>query len=273
MQKFIKRPSQPSGSQVKHAVRGAAMAALMVLGVASSALAERVVVELQPSEVAPFIRQNPKVVVQFTSPDRGCGYCIGADKTFTEGVTQLGMDGWKYVRVQWPRWRDMPTFDAPVKVSGVPDHQIYTDGAYKGSAGGRAKDAATLMASIEGKVNPPQQAPAPLITDDLRKGLRAYALKQVLGQTLHECERNHYDNKPTFVSQMQAWSSANAVDLKLGTRAMLSTLGTKTHSYKDEMAREAQVTLIRLQKSFGLEEGKPWPQEQCDALARQLDTF
>ena len=267
------RQTQPSTSQVTRTVLGPVMVALMLLGVATSALAERVVVDLQPLEVAPFIRHNPKVVVQFTSPDRGCGYCIGADKTFTEGVTQLGMDGWKYVRVQWPRWREIPTFDDPVKVSGVPDHQVYLDGAYKGSAGGRANDAATLMASIEGKVNPPKQAQAAVITDDLRKGLRAYALRKVLGQTLHDCERNHYDNKPTFVSHMQAWSGANAVDLKLGTRAMLSTLGTKAHPYKDEMAREAQVTRIRLQKTLGLEEGKPLPQEKCEALANQLGTF
>jgi hypothetical protein len=241
----------------------------------TSAMAERNVIELQPSEVSAFVQQNPKVVVQFTSPDKGCGFCVGADKLFTEGVAQSGKDGWKYVRVQWPRWNQMPEFAPPVKVYGVPDHQVYEGGVYKGSGGGRGKNAADLMASID-KVGAPREANAPIrveMTPEILTGLRFYALRKVLFGALRGCERQLHDNKSVYKPKMQGWMDAHAAELKLGTRAMFATFGSKQHPYQDEMNRQAEQISEKLAKDIGIIDGQPARLAQCDQLAESLDKF
>ena len=249
------------------------------LTASAGAMAERTVTELQPQELPAFVRQHPKVVVQFTSPDTRCGYCVGADKLFTEGVAQAGVEGWKYVRVQWPRWNEMPTFAAPVQVWGVPDHQVYEGGEYKGSGGGRAKDAAALMASIASKMagpKPTAAAPTPTsadMTPEVRNGLRYYALRKVLGGAVHACERQHHDNKPVYAPKLLGWGNLHAAELKLGTQAMFSTLTAKQHPYMDEMERQAALVSEKLAQDLGIVEGKPAPLAQCDSLADSLNKF
>jgi hypothetical protein len=246
----------------------------------TGAMAERTVTELQPSEMSAFVRQHPKVVVQFTSSDQRCGFCRGADELFTQGVAQSGKDGWKYARVQWPRWNDMPTFSPPVKVAGVPDHQIYENGEYKGSGGGRAKDAASLMASIENLGTRPKpvasaasaQKPAQM-TPEIQTGLRFYAMRKVLGSTLHACERQHHDSKPVYATQLHAWGGSNAADLKLGTRAMFSVMGSEQHPFRDEEARQTGLVRAKMLDLVGIAEGKPAALEQCDKLAASLGKF
>lgn len=246
----------------------------------AGAMAERTITELPPQELPAFVRQHPKVVVQFTSPDTRCGFCVGADKQFTEGVAQDGMDGWKYVRVQWPRWNEMPTFAPPVTVWGVPDHQVYEGGEYKGSGGGRAKSAAALMASIASKMAGPKPtaaaAPTPTpaeMTPEVRNGLRYYALRKVLGGAVHECERQHHGNKPVYAPKLRGWGNLHAAELKLGTQAMFSTLGAKQDPYSDEVTRQAAQVSERLAKGLGIVEGQPATLEQCERLAGSLDTF
>lgn len=263
-------------------VRAFVSSILLMAGMAAStlAMAERTVTELQPSEVAAFVRQHPKVVIQFTSPDQRCGFCIGADELFTQGVAQSGKDGWKYARVQWPRWKEMPAFAPPVKVTGVPDHQIYEGGAYKGSGGGRAKDAASLMASIEnlGKRPRPTASAAAAsnaseMTPEIRTGLRFYAMRKVLGSTLHACERQHHDSKPVYADQLHGWGGSHAAELKLGTRAMLSVMNIDKHPFMDEEARQTGLVRSNLVKLVGIVEGKPGTLEQCDKLAASLNKF
>jgi hypothetical protein len=249
----------------------------LLAGITAStgAIAERTVTELQPSEVAAFVQKNPKVVVQFTSPDKGCRFCVGADKLFTDGVAQSGKDGWKYVRVQWPRWSQIPEFAPPVKVSGVPDHQVYEGGLYKGSGGGRGKSAEALMATID-KVGVPRAPDAPIrveMTPEVLTGLRFYALRKVMFGTLHDCERQLHGNKPAYAPKMKGWMEAHAAELKLGTRAMLVTLGSKQHPYMDEMNRQAQQVNEKLATDIGIVQGQPAQLPQCDRLADSLDKF
>lgn len=264
--------------------RPAASTLLLMASMAAStgAMADRTVTDLQPSELGAFVQQHPQVVVQFTSPDKGCGYCIGADKLFTDGVAQSGKEGWKYVRVQWPRWNQMPTFAAPVKVWGVPDHQVYEGGAYKGSAGGRGKDAAALMASIANVGVRPNaaaagaaaSAPKPAeMTPEIRTGLRFYALRKVLGGAVHDCERQHHGNKSVYAPQLHAWIDSHAVELKLGTRAMFATMGAKQHPYKDEMAQQSALVSDKLTKDVGIVEGQPATLAQCEELVASLGKF
>lgn len=262
--------------------RGAPPRALwLVAGLLASAgaLAERTVTELQPHELPAYLRQHARVVVQFTSPDARCGYCVGADKLYAEGVAQQGVDGWKYVRVQWPRWNEVPTFAAPVQVWGVPDHQVYEAGEYKGSGGGRAKGADALMAAIAGKMpghTPTAAAAAPGpgdLTPELRNGLRYYALRKVLGGAVHGCERLHHANKPVYAPQLLGWGDRHAAELRLGTQAMFSTFTAKQHPYMDEMERQAALVSEQLAKGLGIVDGQPATLAQCEQLAGSLDTF
>lgn len=268
--------------RVPQSIAPSSRALLLLAGltVSTCVLAERTITELQPSELSTFVRRHPKVVVQFTSPDVRCGFCTGADQQFAEGVAQAGMEGWKYARVQWPRWNEMPAFAPPVKVWGVPDHQMYEGGEYKGSAGGRAKDAAALMASLAklgARTQPTATSGAapqpPEMTPEIRNSLRFYALRKVLGGAIHDCERQHHDNKPVYAARLHGWSDAHAAPLKLGTQAMFSTLGAKQHPYLDETARQSSSVSEKLAKDLGIVEGKPTLLEHCERLADSLDKF
>lgn len=276
----VRAAERPQHSPQQGHITSRAMLLLAAMAASTSVMAERTVTDLQPSEVSAFVRQHPKVVVQFTSPDKGCGYCVGADALFAEGVAQAGQEGWKYVRVQWPRWNQTPAFAPPVQVWGVPDHHVYESGAYKGSGGGRAKDAAALMAAIASVGARPQpmataaSAPQPAeLTPELRNGLRFYALRKVLGGAIHACEHQHHGNKPIYAPQLLGWGDAHAAELKLGTQAMFSTLFVKQHPYQDEMERQAGLVRAKLSKDLGMLDGQPATLAQCERLADSLGQF
>jgi hypothetical protein len=246
----------------------------------TSVMADRTVTELQPSEVSAFVRQNPKVVVQFTSPDVRCGYCVGAERQFVEGVARSGKEGWAYITVQWPRWIDMPTLAPPVKVWGLPDHQIYEGGQFKGSAGGRANDPAALMASIEAlheQTAPTAKAasapPSAAFTPELRSGLRFYALRKVLGGAIHDCDRQLHGNKPFYAPRLHGWTELHAEALTLGTQAMFSILGVEQHPYRYDMEQQAALVRAKLAKDLGMLEGQPATLAQCEHLADSLGRF
>lgn len=116
------------------------------------------VTELKPDQVAAFVARNDIVVVQFTSPDKTCKYCIGAAEPFDEAAALNKNASIRYARVQWPVWHKMPTFEPLISMYGVPRQVVFRKGKEMQSVGGRPASATELVADVDEVLSLP---PAP----------------------------------------------------------------------------------------------------------------
>ena len=60
-----------------------------------------------PEELPAYLKAHKNAVVQFTSPDEKCGYCIGADAAFNQ-FENINSGKFAFVRVQWSPWNKFP---------------------------------------------------------------------------------------------------------------------------------------------------------------------
>ena len=102
-----------------------------------------------PEALAEMIKAAPQLVVLFTSPSPKCGFCIGADVAFEATVAQQGDgSGWRYVRTEWPEWKQYPPVAQASGVLGLPDHVVFRNGSVVGRVTGRIKDSQELARKI-----------------------------------------------------------------------------------------------------------------------------
>jgi hypothetical protein len=106
------------------------------------------VTELKPDQVAPFVARNDIVVVQFTSSDKTCKYCIGAAEPFDEAAALNKNKSIQFVRVQWPVWHKMPKFEPLLTMYGVPRQVVFRKGKEMQSVGGRPASATEFIADV-----------------------------------------------------------------------------------------------------------------------------
>jgi hypothetical protein len=106
------------------------------------------VTELKPSEMAAFVARHEYVVVQMTSPEWKCTYCVGADRTFDQASVLRADVPMAFARVQWSPWSNIPDFGPLVEVLGVPTHYVFRRGKVMGEAEGRQDSALALIARI-----------------------------------------------------------------------------------------------------------------------------
>jgi hypothetical protein len=118
------------------------------------------VTELKAQDLAAFVAGHEHVVVQFTSSDRKCGYCIDADKTFDQAAGLRPGRPIAFARVQWSPWRAIPDFGPLLKVYGVPGQFVFRKGKVLAATGGRPQNAPSLVARIDAIMQAPA-APAP----------------------------------------------------------------------------------------------------------------
>ena len=121
------------------------------------------VTEIKPAQLASFIAKNDLVVLQLTSPDPKCRYCIGADKTFDQAAAEARNPVMKFIRIQWPVWHKMPSLSPLLDNGMIPRQVIFRGGKEMRSAGGRPDNASTLLADIDHVLTLP---PAPGKTYD-----------------------------------------------------------------------------------------------------------
>jgi hypothetical protein len=107
------------------------------------------VTELAPDKLAAFVAKNELVVVQLTSPDPKCKYCIGADKTFDQAAAQAKNPNMKFARVQWPVWHKMPNFAPLFETVGIPRQLVFRGGKEMQSAGGRPENAQVFLQHVD----------------------------------------------------------------------------------------------------------------------------
>jgi hypothetical protein len=109
--------------------------------------------EIAASDLPAYLKAHEKVMVLFTSADRKCGFCAGADKGFEQAVQQLtasktGNSEWRYVVVQWQPWRSFPAEVQALGVGGIPHRGAFVRGQPVGEVGGRVTSIDQLAQGI-----------------------------------------------------------------------------------------------------------------------------
>lgn len=90
---------------------------------------------LAPAAVAAYIQSHPDVLVQFTSPDTRCRYCVEAYPGFDAAARAYGRTI-KFVRVEWSPWNRLPKEILPLHDGYVPVQIAYRAGKETGRIDG-----------------------------------------------------------------------------------------------------------------------------------------
>lgn len=90
---------------------------------------------LAPAAVAAYIQSHPDVLVQLTSPDARCRYCVEAYPGFDAAARAYGR-AIKFVRVEWSPWNQFPKEILPLHDGYVPVQIAYRAGKETGRIDG-----------------------------------------------------------------------------------------------------------------------------------------
>ncbi len=67
------------------------------------------VLAVAPSDLESFLATHQHVVVQFTSPDPSCTWCVGANQAFDQASKHFANKKIEFIRVQWnPAFSHIP---------------------------------------------------------------------------------------------------------------------------------------------------------------------
>jgi hypothetical protein len=132
----------------------------MVLSLTSLGAAAQVE-EVAPEKIAAYVKAHRYVFVQFISPDKGCTFCIGADKPFEQTATQL-KGQMPVARVQWSPWAHFPAEIKPVYSGrGIPIEIVYKDGKAVHQISGKIVDVPAVVAALKDMISSDQHVPPP----------------------------------------------------------------------------------------------------------------
>lgn len=82
---------------------------------------------VEASAIQAYVQTHPHVVVQFTSPDAGCGPCVKAYAGF-DAASAAHDDKVKFARVQWSPWVRFPKEIETYKLLAVPARLAFING-------------------------------------------------------------------------------------------------------------------------------------------------
>lgn len=145
---LVKLPAGASAAPEKPAVAATPTPAPTTSQKPATASAPTTVIDVGPDDLIAYLSAHDRVVILFTSPSPRCGFCVGADKTFSTAIAALPQEGWSYVRTQWPVWNQFPYIATAAGVLGLPDHAVYARGSVIGRVSGRHLDPAVLAEKI-----------------------------------------------------------------------------------------------------------------------------
>lgn len=106
--------------------------------------------DVPPAELTAFVRKTKGwVVVQLSSNDPGCGFCVRANPTFNALAEHESPKGWSFVRAVYQPWTSVSNNDFALQygVSGLPTFFTFQDGQLMRRHQGIA-DEATLRKSL-----------------------------------------------------------------------------------------------------------------------------
>ena len=107
------------------------------------------VVDIPPNQLTSYLQSHSEVVVLFTSPDRGCDYCIGAEGPFRIVSRKVGASV-SFVRVQWAPWLKLPPEIRALGVNGIPSQFAYIHAKRVDILPGKIKDPDIYAKKLDG---------------------------------------------------------------------------------------------------------------------------
>jgi len=251
--------------------------------VATSAHAARVQ-EVSMRDLPAFLAKNDTVVVQFTSPDPKCRYCIGADKAYDNAVAPARDPKVKYVRVQWPVWYKFPDFGKLPKPLGLPEQMVFRRGTAIGTVSGRLLEDGGFLAKVaQIQANPkepkdfyrpdappppdPNAVPASPMSAEERRLTRLMARKDLLAGIVSYCGRLPGDAAP-LQEAFDGWTASHKSDLDRASLVMLGRSSRADAAATSAIVREETGTLSGWTRGLGIAQDRNAGREDCDRIAR-----
>lgn len=246
------------------------------------------VTELKPTEVDAFLSRPGYVVVQLTSPDRGCTYCIGADRTFDQAAAESSAPDTVFARVQWPLWHKAPNLGSRIGTGGVPRQIVFKDGKEQRQAGGRPQSASALLAHID-KIRqllpapgrdvtqdsmPEPAAPAPQtpLTAAQQDVLRLYTRKDLFKELVAACGKVTPPKAVAYDRALQTWTVAHAAALNQAAMLKLSRTSRADASEETALAqRDMRDMEAWMAKELNMTRARGPDAHSCGVLAAHLE--
>ena len=263
-----------------------ALATTGAMAQSAPASAAPAVVELKPEDVAAFIAQHPYAVVQATSPDSSCTYCVGADKLFDQAAAQKHELPWVFARVQWSPWNKKPDFGDTMKVYGVPAHFVFLKGQPARDAGGRpvsANQFAQTIARIAGANNaagasvaaagqPASAAKPASASAEVDVGLsRLMARDQFLERTVKACGQMYPGGQTAWAETYRAWQTTHKTAREAAARQFLQLASQQARAPFDAAMRAEKASVQKLlTQDLGIDWNKRPTEAQCGQVVQQL---
>ncbi|PTD95208.1 thioredoxin family protein [Pseudothauera lacus] len=255
---------------------------------AGSTSAASDVVELQPGELSEFVSRHGRVVVQFTSPDRGCSYCIGADTSF-DAVAALNQDDTLvFARVQWSPWRPFPSSELGYELYGIPQQIVFRDGHPFGQVSGTPKDPEALLrelakiAETGSKVSfvPPRAAaPNPVVAtprglDETERNAVSLLMRTMFIESLiSTCATKYPEHTSGYTSAFSTWNQPHRDELDKAATVMLKHLQDDILSPDGPLSRSEERKMQAWLKGIGVDMASPPAAADCSRIAQNLHTL
>lgn len=236
------------------------------------------VTELQPAQLAAFIQQHPLAVVQFTSPDRRCRYCVGADKPFDDAAAASKHPKLVFARVQWPVWYDTPKVPLVKQtVRGIPDQVLFKNGSVHRRAGGRAASASLLLAQLEDmqKQPPAPQGwdkvypkPLPALDPEYERLARLRHRYEAFVRIVNACANTFPEQNAAYRSVFNAWTEPRDKEIDQSVKLMLAARGNPDMAEAEKtLAEQEQTKLADFQnKTLGIGSNRAAVADDCTKL-------
>lgn len=106
-----------------------------------------------PAELSAWLRQSRGwVVVQLSSYDPGCGYCVRSNPAFNALAAAQGASGMRFARVAFQPWKSVGQneFARQYGVGGIPAYFTFKDGQLMRRQDGIADEATLRRALLDG---------------------------------------------------------------------------------------------------------------------------
>lgn len=209
--------------------------------------------DITPQAIRTTAKAPGVTLMLFTSPDRKCGYCVGQRELFEQFAKTY--DGPVRLRaVQWSPWRAFPPDELfAAKVYGIPQWQVFKDGALLGEITGKVADAEALRGKLDAvmrgeAIKPkmlewPAKAPAtePPLTDAERQALGLLVRRDLARGAFDRCRAANADDAPLYRESLEAFEARHRSPLDQAARLMLkrsgSDSGTEMRAIADAEAR------------------------------------
>ena len=249
------------------------------------------VTELTPDKLAAYVASNALVVVQLTSPDPKCKYCIGADKTFDQAAAQAKDRKMKFARVQWPVWHKTPNLAPLINNFAIPRQLVFRGGKEMQSAGGRPENAQVLLQHIDeilalppapGKhYEPTIAAPASAtalphtpMTPEQRDATRVMIRRDFFAAVTQACAKMFPKQADQYQQGFDQWRSTRKDKLSQG-ELLLLTRSSREEANETSVLAEAEKKSIQAWQvdKLGIPMDRAPQVKDCAKIASSLESL